>query len=277
MSSADTCSHCGYRIPHDAAICPGCGRRHPLIAPSVESHPQRRSPLLRDARWARRAVAASGWLAALVGLTALSRAVVALDGASPHVSDDTLLRFDHAGRVLAVATLLCSALAAAAAVAWTRRTARSARGLGVPAHLGSVWLLPGWLRPGRAARRAKAEVDQLWRESSPLVGALARRGSSRRLVSRVVLRWWALWTWLPGTVALVILVAHADEGAFTDVRALAAVAAGALMVASARAFYDVIGVITIAHAHAHDQLRRQSEALGWDDAHPTEPLEPLAR
>jgi hypothetical protein len=273
MSNVDTCRHCGYRIPHDAAICPGCGRRHPLTAPSVESHPQRRSPLLRDARWARRAGAACGWLAALAGLTALGRAVVALDSASPDITDDTLLRFDHAGRVLVAATLLCGALATLAIAAWTRRAARSARVLGVASDLRSAWMLPGWLLPGRAARRAKAHVDGVWRESSPLVGALVRRGSSRRLVSRVVLRWWALWTWLPGAVAFAVLLAHGDDGAFTDARALTAVAAAALVVASARACYDVIGVITIAHVHAHDELRREAAAIPWDDAD----LEPLAR
>jgi hypothetical protein len=274
MGYADSCRHCGYRIPHDAAICPGCGRRHQLVVPSVESHPQRRSPLLRDARWARRAVAASGWLAALFGLTALSRAVVALDDVTPDLSADALRRLDHAGRVLGAATLAGCALAAVATVAWTRRSARSARALGVPTDLRSAWVLPGWLVPGRSARRAKADVDQVWRESSPLVGALVRRGSSRRLVSRVVLRWWALWTWLPGLIAVAVLIAHADLGAFVDQRALAAVAAGSLLVASARAFYDVIGVITIAHAHAHDELRRAADALPWEDDRSAD-LQPL--
>jgi hypothetical protein len=46
---------------------------------------------------------------------------------------------------------------------------------------------------------------------------------------------------------------------------LAAVAAGALLVASARALYDVIGIITVAHAHRHDDLARARAALPWDD------------
>jgi hypothetical protein len=278
--STDICSHCSYRIPGQASICPGCGRRHGVPAPRIEEHPLRRSPLLRDAQWTRRFVAVAGWLGLGLALTAIARAVAGIDRVAEELAGDAQLRLDHAGRLLALAALLALTLAATAAAVWVARTMRNTRALGLPPALTSPWSLPGWLLPGRSARRAKADVDQVWRDRSPLVGALHHRGSSRRIVSRVVLRWWSLWLWLPATVTLIALVAHADDGALHDERGLAAVAAGALLVATARAYYDVVGIITVAHAHQGEEVARDRAELPWVDAplDTDEPLsEPLAR
>lgn len=271
--SSDICSHCSYRIPHEASICSGCGRRHGVPAPRIEEHPLRRSPLLRDALWIRRFVAVAGWLGLGLALTAVARAVAGVDRVAEELADDAVLRLDHLGRLLALAALLALALAAAAVVLWVRRTMRNTRALGLPSTRTSPWSLPGWLLPGQSARSAKARVDQVWRDRSPMVGALHHRGSSRRIVSRVVFRWWSLWLWVPATMTLIALVAHGDDGAIRDERGLAAVAAGALLVATARAFYDAVGIITVAHAHRGEEVAQARADLPWIDA-PLEPATP---
>lgn len=275
----EICRHCSYRIPQDASICPGCGRRHGMRAPLLEDHPERRSPLLRDARWARRFLAVTGWIGLGLGLAAAARALAAADRMNDRFADDAVLRVDHAARVLALAALLALLASVVALVVWVRRTVRNAAALGRPAHGTSPWALPGWLLPGRAARDARAEVDGVWRDRSPLVGSLPQRGSSRRLVSRVVLRWWSLWLWVPAVVGLAVLVAHADVGALGDERGFVAVAAGALLVATARAYYDVVGIITVAHAHEgeHVLAHRARAAAPWGDARDWDDAEPVAR
>lgn len=276
MPATDLCPHCGYRIPSTASLCSGCGRRHQTVAPRFEDRPLPRSPMLREARWARRFVAVGGWLGLALVLVAAGRGVAALDELRDDVDADTILRLDHTGRLLAFAALLSLAATTVASIPWMLRTARNARLLGLPGGLTSPWSLPGWLLPGRAARSAKAGVDQAWREHSPLLGALPQRGSSRRLVSRVVLRWWALWLWLPATAVLVVIVAHPDEGALQPERGLAAIAAGALLVATARAYFDVIGIVTAAHAHRTDHVLHDGWAVPWDDdVDEVEALEPL--
>lgn len=284
--STDICEHCGYRIPGQASICSGCGRRRGMRAPRIEELPLHRSPLLRDARWARRFLVVSGWLGVGLGLAAAARAIVGIDRVAEDLAVDAQLQIDHFGRLVALSTLLALGCTALALLAWGRCTYRNTRALRLHAGATSPWSLPGWLLPGRAARAAKTSVDQVWREHSPLVGALPRRGSSRRLVSRVVLRWWSLWLWVPATGVLVAVVAHADDGALRDERGLVAVAAGALLVATARAFYDVVGIITMAHAHQTGNTvhaRHRSEepwdnGPDWDDADDEAqgPLEPLA-
>jgi hypothetical protein len=249
MPPTDTCHHCGYAIPVHASICPGCGRHHARVAARADRRPRASSPLLRTATWARRLLVATGWFGLALGVVGVARPIAAWDRVADDLADDAALQLDHAGRLAALSALLCLGLAAAAAVAWTLRTQRHGRAIGVRRDPASPWSLPGWLLPGQEARLAKAGVDLVWRESSPLVGALPHRGDTRRLVSRVVLRWWSLWLWLPAAAALVALVAHADDGALGGDRAAVAVATGALLVATARAFYDVIGIITVAHGH----------------------------
>jgi hypothetical protein len=249
MPPTDTCHHCGYAVPHEAPICPGCGRRHGRAAPRLEDGAHPTSALLRIAVWARRLLVVSGWLGLGLVLVAGARPLAAWDRLADDLADDTVTRLDHAGRLVALGALLCLGLAALATVAWTRRTQRHARAIGVRDDRASPWSLPGWLLPGQAARQAKASVDEVWRDNSPLVGALAHRGWSRRLVSRVVLHWWALWLWLPAAGALLAIVAHPDDGALAGQRAGVGVAAGALLVATARALYDVVGIITVAHGH----------------------------
>jgi hypothetical protein len=281
MPPTDTCHHCGYAIPHDASICPGCNRRHGRPAPRLEDRAHGRSVLVREAIWARRLLVATGWLGLGLGLVAVARPVAAWDRMAEHLRDDAALQLDHLGRLAACSALLCLVLAAATALAWSARSRRHAEALGLAHDPASPWSLPGWLLPGQEARQARIDIDQIWRDTSPLVASLPHRGWSRRLVSRVALRWWSLWTWLPAVVLLGDLVFHADDGALGGARSPAAVAAAALLVATSRAYYDVIGIVTVAHAHRAATARRAPDPIPVQDPEPPavdplDPLEPLA-
>jgi hypothetical protein len=262
MPPTDTCQHCRYAIPAHASICPGCGRHHARTPARLEAGAHPSSPLLRNAVWARRLLVATGWFGLALGVAGVARPIAAWDRVADELADDAALQLDHVGRLASLSAAICLGLAILATVLWTIRTQRHAVAIGVRRDPASPWSLPGWLLPGQEARLAKAGVDLLWRESSPLVGALPQRGDTRRLVSRVVLRWWSLWLWLPAGVALVVLTAHVDDGALGGDRAAVAVATGALLVATARAFYDVIGIVTVAHGHQEASTRAAIELYG---------------
>lgn len=268
MPPTDICHHCRYSIPHDASTCPGCGRRHGRRAPRARLRRHPRS-LQRDARWARRLFMVTGWLGLSLGLVALARGAAGFDRVAVELVDDATLRLDHLGRLIALSALFSLSAAALTTVAWVRQTASEARALHFPGSGVNPWSLPGWLIPGKAARDAKVEVDHLWRENSPLVGALRPHGSSRQIVSTVVFRWWSLWLWVPAAVALAELVAHADAGALLERRGLVAVAAGSLLVSTARAYYDVLGIITVAHAHQRDHLAYRRAQFAAEAPSPT--------
>jgi hypothetical protein len=70
-----------------------------------------------------------------------------------------------------------------------------------------------------------------------------------------------------------VLVAHADAGALERDRALVAVASGALLVAGARALYDVVGIITVAHAHKGEEVLQARADLPWEAPWPDDDLE----
>jgi hypothetical protein len=84
----------------------------------------------------------------------------------------------------------------------------------------------------------------------------------------VVLRWWALWLWAPAAVVLVATVidARADgTPALGGDLPLLGVAAAALVVATVRALYDVVGIITVAQAHRAETILRRRADLPWPD------------
>ncbi len=84
----------------------------------------------------------------------------------------------------------------------------------------------------------------------------------------------------PAAGILAVVATHADDGALAEERGVAAIAAGALLVAFARALYDVVGIITVAHAHAGERVLEARADLPWDapwDDARGPGLEPLAR
>jgi hypothetical protein len=217
------------------------------------------------ARWARRLLVLAGWVSLAFGIASLCRYVVGLDRVASRLSDGVPGRFTNLTRAFGWATLLAVALVGAATWTWARRSHRNLAPLHLDTAWWGPWSLPGWLVPGRAARRRKADVDGRWRSDSPVLAALPRGGRSRRPVSQVVLRWWSLWLWAPAAIAVVAVVVDAQAGdgtALTGEWPLAGVAAAALLVASLRALYDVIGILTTVQAHRADELRHRDPDYG---------------
>ena len=270
--TTEQCRHCHFGIPSDATICPGCGRRHEPLAPGTSV--PRHSLLLHLAKWTRRLLVVTGWIAVGFGIVALTRFVAGLDRVTPKLARATPGRLTDLTQQLALATLIAMALTAACTAVWARRVHRNLRALELDPHAWSPWSLTGWIVPGRRALRRKMGVDAEWRDRSPLVAALPAGGWSRRPVSQVVLRWWALWLWVPAMIVLLAIVVDAhDDGtpALSGALPLVGVAAAALLVATARALYDVVGIITVAHAHRAEGILRHRAELPW-----LEPSEPVA-
>jgi hypothetical protein len=260
--TTEICHHCQFGIPSDATICPGCGRRHqPHIELADIPH---HSHLLRTAKWSRRLLVVAGWASLLFGVAALARYVAGLDRVAAKISHDVPPRLTTLTRDFAWAALVGLALVGAAMWTWARRAHRNLRPLGLDTSWWSPWSLPGWLVPGREARQRKAGVDARWRGDSPLLAALPAGGGTRRPVSRVVLRWWSLWMWAPAAITLVVIVVDAQGNGSTALRGLlplVGVAAAAMLVASLRALYDVVGIITTVQAHRAEELRHRAEVF----------------
>lgn len=176
---------------------------------------------------------------------------VHLDKVTAGLAEGTPERVSDAMTGVAAANLAGVALVLVTTVLWARRSGRNARALGLPAGAGSAWSLAGWFVPGRAARDRRRLVDAEWRETSPVVATLHRAGDSRGPLSRVVVRWWALWLWVPavGVLAAAAAGTGLDEPTGAPELGLAGVAAAAALVAALRSLYDVIGIVTVAHAH----------------------------
>jgi hypothetical protein len=272
MTTTEPCRRCGYRIPAYASICPGCGRRHEItaVAPAAavaaiggdEPPAPQHSPLLHTARRARRSYVIGLWIAIAFGLSSVARFGVGVDEVAEEIDDDVPGRLTTLTERLGWATLVAVAVGALATALWTRRCHRNVRALGLDEPRRTAWSLAGWLVPGRRARTNKQRVDAMWRDASPAVATLSGPGGSREPVSRVVFRWWSLWLWVPSVAALLVVLLGPgldDPGIGAELR-LTGVAAAAALVATARALYDVVGIVTIAHAHRAEVVRRMPTA-----------------
>ena len=262
LTTTDICRHCRFGIPDDATICPGCGRRHePRALGSVH---RGRSPLLHLAQWTRRLLIVTGLMAVAFGVVALARYGAGLGRVTPNLSHDVPGRLARDTQLLAKLTLLALGLTIGCTAWWARHLHRNLPALDLQHQLLSPWSLLGWMVPGRTARRRKLGVDADWRDRSPLVAALPASGWSRRPVSQVVLRWWALWLWAPAAIVLVAIVVDsraAGAPALGGELALVGVAAAALVVATVRAMYDVVGILTVAQAHRAERVSSAQQVL----------------
>ncbi len=286
--STERCGHCGYRIPSEATICPGCARAH-RSAVAGRRPLARRSPLLRVARWTRRLLVVTAWLAVGTGVAALARFVAGRERVADELSPTTLDRLGDVAHGLAIAALVGGVLAMAALWTWAARARRNLPALDLERRWGAPWSLSGWLVPGRQARRGRLGVDDLWRDRSPILASLPGAGWSRRPVSLVVLHWWTPWAGLPAAASLVAVVIGGPEELGGQL-GLVGLAGAAFAVAAVRALYDVAGVVTFAQAHRAERVQRNRDLLPWmegneeqpvDDGEPADDtgvvLEPLAR
>lgn len=209
----------------------------------------------------------AGWIAVAFGIGALAHVVVHLDRVSAEISGRTPERVTDATEGLATTTLVALGLVLALTAVWARRAQHNMRALGITHGFWSAWSLGGWPRPGRAARERRQAVDDQWRDTSPILSALPHSGRTRRPVSQVVVRWWVLWAWLPAVAVLVVVVGGAGldhrEGSELG---LAGAAAAGLLVASLRSLYDVVGIVTLAHAHRISRDRRPPNSRWVDES-----------
>ena len=147
----ETCRHCGYGIPSDSSICPGCTRRH---SPSEAAFarlavaPHRHSPLLRTARRARRTIFFAGWLAIAFGLAGLAHTAVYVDRVIEDLPDEVPGRVTDVANGLATATLVAFVLVALATALWTRRARHNVRAFGPADGAWSAWSLGAWALSG---------------------------------------------------------------------------------------------------------------------------------
>jgi hypothetical protein len=259
MSAPELCTKCGYGIPADAATCPGCGRRHraaQLDAPAHIPSLAQRLGLLAPARRTRRLIVVAGWLSAAFGLAALARFTVGLDAVNSDVPDALPGHIVDAAVGLAWATVTVLVAATVSALDWMRRTYANLPALHLERTWTTPWSLIGWAVPGSSAREGRRLVDAQWRDTSVAVAQLPKGGRGwRRPVSRVVLRWWGVWSSVPATV--IVIVGLSDSGldrASAGELQLACVAAAALFVVALRSAYDIIGIVTVAQAHRGQAL-----------------------
>ena len=217
-----------------AAICPGCGRRHPVrvrplaspamgpptieaVPPSARAGRRRHGPLLRTARGARWLLALTAWVAS--GLR--RRGGGPLRRRPRRVADRAVARTCPARRRRRPHAVGLVAAARAPARGRGRRRDVVAprppqpagpapdRGPGrAPGRSAGGSCRAGGPRPSKRARRRA--VARLAARSS---ADLPHRGWSRRPVSRVVLHWWTLWLAVPGRAACwpLSLAGGADE------------------------------------------------------------------
>lgn len=265
--TTERCRHCGYTIPTDATSCPGCARAHTRPVPPVVAR-LLQTPLLRVARWTRRSFVVAAWLAMAAGVAALIRFGAGRERIADELSDLTIERIDDTAHGLATAALVAAVLALAALTTWAGQARRNLHALHVDPQVGTPWGLSGWLTPGRAARDGRLRVDGLWRDRSPILAPLPGSGWTRRPVSLVVLHWWTPWTGLPA-MACLLAVVIGGPGPIGQELALVGLVGGALAVASLRALYDIVGVVTFAQAHRAEELvrgrRSPVAALAEDD------------
>jgi hypothetical protein len=259
--STERCRNCGYRIPTEATICPGCARAH-RSARRRELPLPRRSRLLRIARWTRRILIATGWLALVAGVASLARFVVGRERVAEELSVRTLDRVGDVAHDLAIAALCAGVLSLAALWTWAARARRNLRALDLERRWGAPWSLSGWLVPGERARRGRLGVDDLWRDRSPILASLPGAGWSRRPVSLVVLHWWTPWAGVPAVAALLAVVVG-GPGELGGSLGLVGVAGAAFAVASVRALYDIVGVVTFAQAHRAERVQRNHDLVRW--------------
>lgn len=265
-----SCRRCGFGVPADAPVCPGCRR------PAIDDWRQRsrqlakverrirteRPPLfergyrslLRLAELAR----SSLWLVSCVAAVAVGVHLLWIFRTSdPTVTlDSTTIDLGGIARWVTGALLVVLAVTGAFFVAWAVRAYRNLPSLGIrERRYWTIWLVVGWLIPGANLLVPKLLVDDIWRASSPSVPIDAPGASwQRRPVASIVNRWWCSFLLTPAIVTLSVVTARGGLHEFEQRAAVGALVAGAAasLIVAAIAARRLVAVITVAQARRAD-------------------------
>ncbi len=295
-----TCRHCGFGVPADAPVCPGCRRpaiddwrrRARSIAKDARQTPKARTPKARTPR-AQTPLVDDGYRSLLSLATAARTAmtitsVVAVATAityvgwtfrvdDPTVTIDTAsVELDRIAHGVTIGLLGLLAITGLAFIAWAVRAYANLPALGIrERRYWTIWLVVGWILPGANLLVPKLLVDDIWRASSPQ-NPIDGGGDAwqRRPVASVVNRWWGSFLVTPAIVVLAVVTARgglADFDQQVAVGALGAVAAISIVVAAAAA-RELIAVITVAQARRADVILdlRESQRSATEDLLATE-------
>ena len=273
----ETCRHCGFGVPADAPLCPGCSRpaiddwkRRARAIGAVERRARRLPPPLGAAGYRSLLRLASLARASLLASAAVGTCAAALHAATAATSDGTTAGtgFDIAtASKAATAALLVSLLVTGAAfVAWAVRAYRNLPALGITdRRYWTIWLVIGWVIPGANLLVPKLLVADIWRASSPAIPLDGGDRWQRRPVASIVNRWWCSFLLTPAVAVLAVAAAQ-DGWVHSDQRltvGAACVAASAGVVVAAAAARRLVAVVTVAQARRADavhQMREDDEA-----------------
>ena len=268
MSAAHGCRHCGFGIPADAPVCPGCSRpaiddwrRRARAARSVERQARRVDPPLHESGY--RSLLRTALVSrALLGTAAAAGVVTAaLHAGSATTATATErspgLSLTEAARWSTLALLVLVGTTGLAFVGWAVRAYRNLPALGITdRRYWTVWLVVGWVVPGANLLVPKLVIDDIWRASSPSLPIGAGDGWQRRPVASLVNRWWCSLLLGPAVVVLAAVGTRTDAFA-ADGRLMVAGAsavASAAVVTAAVSARRLVAVITVAQARRADRV-----------------------
>ncbi len=267
-----TCRHCGFGIPADAPLCPGCRR------PAVEDWRKKVRAQQRVTRGARRATAPplqddgyhSLLLPASVARVMLSLATAggiitaAVLAALTFRVDEPMVTFgsteldlEVVARATLISFLLVLAVTGITFVFWAVQAYRNLPALAIhERRYWTIWLVIGWVIPGANLLVPKLVVDDLWRGSSPEAGIDGGDAWQRRPVASIVNRWWCSFLVTPAIAVLAVVLAHDGLDDFEQrlaVGGLSVVAAMSIIVAAIAA-RRMVAVVTVAQARRADVI-----------------------
>ena len=265
----ETCRHCGFGVPADAPLCPGCSRpaiddwkRRARAIGAIERRARRLPPPLGAAGYRSLLRLASLARASLLASAAVGSAAAALHAATAATSGGTAgtgLDVATASKAATTALLVSLVVTGAAFVAWAVRAYRNLPALGITERrYWTIWLVVGWVIPGANLLVPKLLVADIWRASSPAVPVDDGDRWQRRPVASLVNRWWCSFLLTPAVAVLAVAAAR-DSWVHSDRRltvGAACVAASIGVVVAASAARRLVAVITVAQARRADAVHQ---------------------
>lgn len=267
-----TCRHCGFGIPADAPLCPGCRR------PALDDWREKVRTQHRLERSARRTTTPplrdDGYHSLLVPAT-IARAMLSLAATVAVVTaaavaawgfrvDDPIVTVESTEidlEVVADATivtfLVVLALTGIAFVHWAVQAYRNLPALAIEdRRYWTIWLVIGWVIPGANLLVPKLLVDDVWRGSSPEASLVGGDSWQRRPVASIVNRWWCSFLVTPAIVVLGVVLSRGGVEDFEQQLLVAGlcVAATVSILVAAVAARRMVAVITVAQARRADVI-----------------------